>query len=31
MSENSKLVVTLAVTCFVFGVIIGVVLESFRK
>ena len=30
MSENSKLVVTLAVTCFVFGVIIGVVLESFR-
>ena len=27
MSENGKLVLTLAVTCFVFGVIIGVVLD----
>ena len=30
MSENSKLVVTLAVTCLIFGAFIGMVLESFK-
>ena len=30
MSENSKLVVTLAVACLIFGAFIVVVLESFK-
>ena len=30
MSENSKLVVTLAVACLIFGAFIGMVLESFK-
>ena len=29
MDENSKLIGTLAVSCLIFGVIIGMVLESF--
>ena len=30
MNENSKLLGVLVVACFIFGVIIGVVLEIFR-
>ena len=30
MSENSKLLGVLVVACFIFGVIIGMVLESFK-